>query len=79
MARRLKIGALEGSLFDHCLIDEHDWDIVVYRVHAFALSAFEARPVGFQFDFDLANGTREYFEKSLAYRHLTPPVVEAEV
>ena len=69
-------GKLPASLFNHCLVYEHNWNIVAYGVHAFALGALESAAVGLQFDLHLADWTGEYLEKSLAYRHLAPPFVE---
>ena len=69
-------GELPASLFNHCLVYEHNWNIVAYGVYAFALGALESAAVGLQFDLHLADWTGEYLEKSLAYRHLSPPFVE---
>jgi hypothetical protein len=65
-------------LFNHRLIDEHNRDVIANWIDATALGAFQAAPVRFYFNLDLADGTGKYFEKSFAYWHLAPPVVKVK-
>ena len=65
-------------LFNHRLIDEHNRDVIANRINAIALGAFQAAPVRFYFDLNLADGTGKYLEKSFAYWHLAPPVVKGK-
>ena len=67
---------LLASLFDHCLVNEHNRYVILYRINALALRAFQTAPVRLQLDFHLADGARKYFKQPLAYSQFAPPVIK---
>jgi hypothetical protein len=64
MSRRLCI-----TFFDRGFVDEHDGNVVAYRINAFALDAFQGAAVRLWFHVCFASGTREYLQEFLTNGH----------
>jgi hypothetical protein len=66
MSRRLFI---RSFFFDLCFVDEHDRNVVAYRIHALALDAFQSLAIRLYFYVCFASRTGEYFQEILTDCH----------
>src|SRR5215471_8746808 len=64
-------------ILDHRFVNEHHRYVVVYWVHALALRAFQPCTIRLELNLYLTNRAGENFEKSRAYRHVSPPILMA--
>jgi hypothetical protein len=60
---------MEALGLDSGLIDEHDRNVLAYRVYPFALDALQSAPVLFENQIRFANGANQDIEQLFAHRH----------
>jgi len=75
-ASSVLFGELPGFTLHHCLVYEHNWNIVAYGVHAFCTGTLQSLPSGFNSDLTLQTGQASISRSLSPYRHLAPPSVE---